>query len=303
MAINSFQRNDGEKLIFFGLRGCLPVGGSNANSSFAVSHTLKLVEINYQNPRCTIGQSDTEGHTLAVFPGSTVPTLSYVQSAERNDGDGANQLMTGYYRFEKGVHHNGKPTGHRAFRQKGTRVCRRTADNSVYQPTDRVADVEDDNLHAAFGKTLDGTYSSAGCQVVLGIPKCEKFSADEGPWPAFRDRAYQIDQKDFSYILLDGVQVAEISKDPDTLTPLLLRCGSVESALPAGHADLIKTLQTALKQAGLYNEEPDEKFGARTAEAIAEFQKRNVGATYVDAVVGPPTGMALLKNNGSWPNV
>jgi Putative peptidoglycan binding domain len=110
-------------------------------------------------------------------------------------------------------------------------------------------------------------------------------------------------QQEFSYILLDAVQVAQISKDPDTLTPLLLRCGSVESALPGGHADLIKTLQTALKQAGLYNEEPDGKFGERTAEAVAEFQKRNVGAVYVDAVVGPPTGMALLKNNGSWSNV
>ena len=60
---------------------------------------------------------------------------------------------------------------------------------------------------------------------------------------------------------------------------------------------------TALKQAGLYAGEPDGDFGARSAEAVAEFQKRNVGAMYVDAVVGPQTGTALLKNSESWPSL
>jgi len=53
----------------------------------------------------------------------------------------------------------------------------------------------------------------------------------------------------------------------------------------------------------LYAGEPDGDFGARSAEAVAEFQKRNVGAMYVDAVVGPQTGTALLKNSESWPSL
>jgi hypothetical protein len=253
-------------------------------------------------PRCTIGQWDTEENTVAVYPGSTVPTLRYVQAAEKNGGNGANQLMTGYYRFEKGIHRAGQPTGHRAFRQVGTRVCRRTADNAVYQPTDPVADVEDDNLHAAFGKTLQDSYSSAGCQVVLGFPECDNFK-DQPPWSVFRERAYKIDQQQFSYILLDAVQVAQIAKNPAAPTSLLLRCGSTEIALPQGHADLIKSIQTALKQAGTYHGEADGNFGARSAEAVAEFQRHNVGAMLVDAVVDQRTGVALLKNDQPWPNV
>lgn len=79
--------------------------------------------------------------------------------------------MTGYYRFEKGFHPKGPSTGYRAFRQKGRHGCRRTADDEVYEPTDRVAHAEDNNLHAAFANTLNGNHSSASRQVVLGIPK------------------------------------------------------------------------------------------------------------------------------------
>jgi hypothetical protein len=304
MAINSFPRNQGDQLIFFGLRGCLPLDWPNAPPSFAPSQTLKLMEINYENPRCTIGQWNTEKDTLVVFPGSTVPTLKYVVEAEKQGGAGANQLMTGYYLFKKGIHRAGQPSGHPAFIQLGSRACRRTADNevAVYQPTDLVSEVDDDNLHAAFGDTLDGTYSSAGCQVVLGHPQCQQFK-DAPPWPIFRDAAYNIDQQQFSYILLDGVQVAQIAKDPDAQTALLVRSGSVESALPQGSQDLIRKLQTALNQGGFYKGNPDGQFGAETAEAVAKFQKAKVGAIYVDTVVGSQTGKALLQSNGDWPTL
>ena len=303
MAINSFLRNKEDKLIFFGLRGCLPAEWPKADSSFAPNQTLKLVEINYENARCTIGQWDTEKDSLAVFPGSTVPTLKYVVEAEKKAGSGTNQLMTGYFLFEKGVHREGQPTGHEAFRQLGTRACRRTADNevAVYQPTDPVSEVDDDNLHAAFGDKLEGTYSSAGCQVVLGYPQCQEYR-DVEPWPTFRKAAYAIQQKQFSYILLDGVQVAQIVKDPDAPTPLLLRCGSLDSALPRQFAGLITQIQTSLKEVGSYTGNLDGNFGAQTAAAVAKFQNDKVGPIYVDAVVGPQTGKYLL-NKTDWPTL
>jgi hypothetical protein len=132
--------------------------------------------------------------------------------------------MTGYYRFVKGIHLQNAPRAHPALKQAGTRVCRRTADNAIYEDTDpAVVDVDDDNLHAAFGEAPDGTYSSAGCQVVLGFPECGEYE-DKPLWPTFRDRAYALDhQEKFGY--LDYLEVAEVSEDPEAKRPLLLAVG------------------------------------------------------------------------------
>jgi hypothetical protein len=177
--INAFPIPEDDTMIFFGLRGCVPL--QPLEHQFVRSAPLK-VSPNYQNPRCAIGQWRLKEGTIAVFPGSTVPTLRYVErSARSNQGNGTNLLLTGYCEFEKGVHHAGKPNGHPAFRQKGRRIYRRTADDAIYEPSDAVEIGEPwDNLHAAFGAGLEGTYSSAGCQVVLGYPERE-------PWPTFRD--------------------------------------------------------------------------------------------------------------------
>lgn len=89
----------------------------------------------------------------------------------------------------------------------------------------------------------------------------------------------------------------------NVLTPQLRAEIEDQQRAPKGYPDLIIKIQTALKQAGLDAGEPDGDFGARSAEAVVEFQKRNVGAMYVDSVVGPQTGTAPLKNNESWPRL
>ena len=60
-------------------------------------------------------------------------------------------------------------------------------------------------------------------------------------------------QEKFGY--LDCLEVAEVSEDPDAKRPLLLRCGSHQSPLPPGQAELINKVQTRLKEAGYYGGE------------------------------------------------
>ncbi|MCA1555459.1 MAG: hypothetical protein LC747_02095, partial [Acidobacteria bacterium] len=114
-AVNNFTV-PADQMIFVGLRGCLPL--SPTDHSFKSQHVVQLEDVNYINPRCTLIQWRPAAGTFALFPGSTVPNLKFVKIAKAKNGQGANQLLTGYYKdYRKGVHKPGSITGHEAFRQ------------------------------------------------------------------------------------------------------------------------------------------------------------------------------------------
>ncbi len=299
MAINAFPRKQGDEMIFFGLRGCLPVAAQG--TSLAATQALKIVALNYTNPRCTIGQWKLQDESVAAFPGSTIPAIRYVEISVHKEGQGTNQLLPGSYWFVKGVHHAGKPSGHRAFLQDGNRIYLRTTDNTTYDPSD-TPDTGNpgDDLHAAFGNGLGGLYSSAGCQVVMGYPHCEAGNVDTPPWPTFRDNAYRLQQTLFNYLLLDAADAAAVAADPVTPRPLRLRCGSHEDALP-GSPGVIKEVQEALIREGYLTGEPDGSFGAGSTLAVIEFQKKAFGALHADGVVGAQTAVELKISD--WPLV
>ncbi len=301
MVINAFPLPDEVKLVFFGFRGCLPVDPSDV--SFAARRTLKVAPLNYQNPRCTIGQWNLEDDTVAVFPGSTIPTHKYVVASKAKGGRDVNQLMPGYYSFVKGIHHANSARAHPAFKQEGNRIYRRATDNEVYDPSDS-PDIGNpgDNLHAAYGDTLDGSYSSAGCQVVLGVPQCEDYPVAKEPWPTFHDHAYQDDeaQQEFHYILLEAAEVVTVAEDPKASQRVLLRCGSEDRALTV-QPGLIAQVQKALKTKGSYQGPADGIFGAGSALALVKFQKATFGMTLADGVIGLQTAAALGFQN--WPIV
>ena len=122
---NSFKI-DSNVMVFFGLRGCLPV--DDADHSFRSEHKLEQAEINHINPRCTLIQWRPDKGEFAVFPGSTVPSRKYIGPSLDKGGAGANQMMTGYYKdYRKGKHKPGKPTSHDAFRETSARPIRRSA--------------------------------------------------------------------------------------------------------------------------------------------------------------------------------
>lgn len=285
--INNFKMSE-NGMIFFGLRGCIPV--NDENQSFADEHDLYLINVNNINPRCTIIQWQPKEKSFAVFPGSTAPHLKYIKKSKIQNGVGANQLMTGYYSdYRKGKHKAGSPTGHDAFRQTNGRPIRRTGDDFDYDNDDRVEFMNpNDNLHAGWCQSIDhDSFASAGCQVVVGYPQCKKYGTrpDIGPWKTFKENAYKLEQDSFSYVLLNGRDALKVSKDNTGKLIGRLRFGS--------YGENVEQLQKKLKEKGFYEGKVDKDFGRRSIRAVLEFQESVFGANEDDGVVGPNTALAL----------
>jgi hypothetical protein len=183
---------DGRGTIIFGLRGCLPVDSSGTD--FAPAHKVRLADVNYRRMRCTIGQWKP-GQGFALFPGSTVPFRTLVETAMERGGNGVNQMGRGRYKnYAVGWHKSGEGPrrGHRALRQQSDISFQRTAADAVYGADDEwFAGRPGDNIHCAFhmgdpGKPPEESqYSSAGCQVVAGTVVKGKKGSEDGPWKKF----------------------------------------------------------------------------------------------------------------------
>jgi len=290
--INSFAVPNSE-LVFFGLRGCLAVNPDE--HQFGPQHALEVVACDYIHPRCVLGQWRPEARTLAVFPGSTVPHAKYVKTSVEQDGSGTNQVMSGFYQdYRKGVHKNGKPTGHDAFRQTEGHPIRRTSDDFDFDNDDRVEFMNPyDNIHAAWSMGVNhNEYASAGCQVVVGFPKCESrgVKPDAGAWKTFKANAYKISQSQFGYILLSSLDAQMVAQAGSQKLQAKLRFGSSGS--------LVTKVQKRLKTKGFYEGEIAGNFELRTCRAVLECQTAMFGPRADDGIVGPMTAEAL---GVAWP--
>ncbi|AYB30416.1 peptidoglycan-binding domain-containing protein [Chryseolinea soli] len=284
-AVNQFMLPE-TSMLLVGLRGAVT---SNANDqSFKSEQLLETAEINYSNPRCTILQWDMANRQLAAFPASTVPNRINV-SKSLAGGERTNCLLTGYYQdYRKGIHKAGTPTAHEAFRQNAVHPFRRTSDDLDFENDDRIEyDNPHDNIHCGWFQGLDSTnYASAGCQVIMGFPKCDKPGRDKniGPWQVFHDNAYALPQNSFPYVLVNGREASEIS----TMQSAKLRFGS--------QGPLVAVLQQALKVKGFYEGIVDSDFGERTLKALIGFQQQKFGINEADGIVGPITAQELGIN-------
>ena len=275
---------DGNGWVLFGLRGCLPV--NDEDHRFAQSHQVQVEAVDYTHPRCTLGQWKP-GSGIALFPGSTVPHRKHVEASRPRGGAETNQLMTGYYAdYRKGVHKAGTPTAHDAFRQAGKLPVQRTSDDVDFDADDRVEFEQPfDNLHAAWSQGVNhDSFASAGCQVIVGFPRCAKRENhdDTGPWKEFKENAYSIAQTSFPYALLTGREVERVSMG---VTSTTLRYGSKGA--------LVTAVQEALKKRGFYEGEIDDDFGFRTLRAVLNFQTAEFGPSADDGIVGKQTAAAL----------
>jgi hypothetical protein len=290
LELNSFpEPADEHELVFFGLRACIPLDADDQR--FAEALDLELADVNYLKPRCTLVQWRPADDRIAAFPGSTVPHIRYVKMSKERNGQGANQLMTGYYKdYRKGIHQPSSPTGHEAFRQTEGRPIRRTADDFDFDNDDRTEfETPYDNLHAAWCMGVNhDSYASAGCQVIVGYPKCVKRGkeADAGPWKTFKENAYDVGQKSFPDGLLDGRTAQGVAMaPPDKAAPPRLRFGS--------QGPLVEKLQRALQKEGFYEGKIDGDFGERTIRAVLKYQTTTFGPDADDGVVGPLTASTL----------
>lgn len=296
--VNSFPVPDNE-MFFFGLRGCLPI--DEDSTDFKQSQMVETIDFDHKHPRCTLGQYDPE-KGIALFPGSTVPHLSHIQNSLEKGGRGTNMLLTGYHKFyRKGWHKRGKITGHEAFRFDGKLPVRRTADDLDYDSDDRVEYTRPyDNLHAAWSMGTENDYfASAGCQVILGFPKCKKRVDNQGdelpdtaPWKTFKENVYAIAQNKFGYMLLHGRDALKISHSGNKKVSARLRIGS--------KGELVTTVQKELKKQNYYEGNIDDDFGPLMLRAVLEFQEDKFGSNADDGIVGPLTASGLGIN---WPTI
>ncbi len=292
--INGFPLMN-EGLVFFGLRACLPVDVDE--HEFQRECKLILITTDYVHPRCTLGQWLPSDGEIALFPGSTVPHRKYIKTSLEKEGRGTNQLMTGYYDdYRRGMHKMGSSTGHQAFRQTKGHPIRRTADDFDFDTDDRVEFTNPyDNIHAAWSMGVNhNEYASAGCQVVVGFPRC-KGRGDEpdvGPWKVFKENGYRLRQESFPYILLNGLDAKRVALSNAKKMSARLRFGS--------RGTLVEEVQTVLKDRGYYEGRIDGDFGPRTLRSLLDFQTATFGPSADDGIVGPITASAL---GISWPEV
>jgi Putative peptidoglycan binding domain len=277
------------EMAFFGLRGATPAKPDN--HEFADSRNVVLNDINHLNPRCTLGQWKPAQKLVTVFPGSTVPHLNSIRAAVRSRGFGANTMATGYYTdYRKGVHKIGKPGAHQAFRQTQGRPIRRSPRDLEYGNNDDFIefDLPFDNFHAAWCMGVNhDNFNSAGCQVVVGYPKCPARgnAADTGPWKTFKNNAYALAQNSFPYLLIDARYAFQVASNEGKKLKPRLRFGS--------EGNLVAEMQKVLQEKAFYEGIIDGKFQERTWRAVMNFQTDQFGADDADGIVGPMTADAL----------
>lgn len=278
------------EIILIGVRGA--ISSSPNDQTFKSTQTLSLMDVNYIQPRCTILQWNLKEKKMAAFPASTVPHISSIKSALSRNGLGTNSLMTGMYNdYRKGWHKAGTATGHEAFRQNAIRPIRRTSDDLDYDKDDRIEySNPQDNIHCGWFQSLDSdSYSSAGCQVIMGYPKCAKPGREKnvGPWATFHKNAYSISQMSFPYMLYTGTEILQLSNGNQPKN-FKLRFGS--------KGPLVSKLQELLKQKYYYEGNIDGDFGERTIKAVVNFQLKVFGPDGADGIVGPMTAEELGLN-------
>ncbi|MGB8191451.1 MAG: peptidoglycan-binding domain-containing protein [Chitinophagaceae bacterium] len=291
--INSIEIPAGAALVFVGIRGCLPL--DPADTAFRQAHTLSIREIDHKNLRCTMVQWKPASGDIAVFAGSTVPSIANILGFRARPPRKSNCMSPGFYRnYVKGKHRPVNTRNHHdGFRQNGQPLAiRRTFDNTFYDNFDtiEISTGCDDNMHAAWTMDTDSEYfSSAGCQVIMGIPFCDSTrnsqSDNKGPWKAFKDNGYAVDQTTFPYALCLSAEVFKIANSKGRPVSPRLKFGS--------SGDLVKQLQQKLIDMNFLSGTADGDFGKNTFNAVKRFQLENFGLAAVDCVVGPVTAAAL----------
>ena len=272
-------------MAFVALRGAIPV---DDGPDFRENHVICLMEVDYRSPRCVIAQWTPAEGRYAVFPGSTVHHVSYVDA-----GIGTNLMLPGRFEYRRGTHRANMPTAHEAFRQISDAPILRHADGTANHYAASIQHYNPpNNLHAGWAMGVDYPwYGSAGCQVVVGFPQCPRRddAPNVGPWKRFKDNAYATDQDVFAYILLNGRDALRAARRGDA-APKRLQFGSA--------GEPVARLQEQHTRLALYSGQVDGQLGVATHRAVLAFQEESFrpytdrpGA--VDGVVGAITAEAL----------
>jgi hypothetical protein len=230
--------------VLFAIRGCLPEAAFHGNFKFLTEfkpvHLVRPARLNYETARCTIGLWDTCTHQIALFPGSTVPSKSYLFT-HASSLETYNILCPGSYELSRGIHPR-HPEGfqrHEAFlmdhyalveippvkKLKNTvRFDWPHAQNKVLRAGDNLhaarTEPEDADSPFNWAATLQAKYSSSGCITILGQPaqyvRHPPANAAWNCWHALMDLVNKTypGKINFTFILLTFSDLRHISPKP-----------------------------------------------------------------------------------------
>jgi hypothetical protein len=286
--VNQFVIPEGIDIVFFGIRGAVPEHNVyDKNFKYTTEANVILHEYNHKNFRCTLVQWLVKENKIGLFIGSTVPGIGGMEDAIEGKSS-VNMMLTGFYGdYIKGAHSPRPSTAHVAFRQNADHAVRRTKDDLTFESTDPLDyGLQHDNIHAAYTSDITKSPSAShGCQIILGIPKCERFAANTSAWAIFVAKAYTFTaQKTVPYILFEGKDFLKYGVDLAAKTFVRLRFGS--------QGAVVESLQKALVEKENKDLKISKTFDLDTLKAVNSFlvkQKR----FDLEGVVGNLTATAL----------
>ena len=279
-------------MVFFGLRGCLPL---NPNDwTFTKEHELVYMQVNFLHPRCTLGQWLPSDGVFAVFPGSTVPQRGiYDPTRPIETHTGAVFIYPGFYEdFKKAKELPGTGMAHDAFLQSPGKPLHYLTRSKHEEFLRWVIPGEaGDSITCAWCLSVEKRFRSHGDQVVCGFPECasRKDLPSSGPWKCFCQNGYGSEQDRFDYVLLSGLDALRVALSENKL---------MEGVRFGSRGDRTRRVQIALKEKGYYEGEIDGWFGPRSVRALRYFQRKVFGQTGEEGICGYQTAEVL---DITWP--
>ncbi len=289
-----------EKVVLFAIRGALPKVCFSKMADFLGKpengHHIKRKKIDFRTFGCTIGIWWTGSGKIAMFPGSTVPSLDYLHRCPETVLH-FNTLCPGKYKLEKGIH----PKKHSGFQRHEALLMMEEGwilrPEVIRKPSKSAFNFNEitysiaypgDNLHASrtepvqltdnengYNSFLKKPFSSSGCITIAGQPKEYVSNNNAGffwnSWEQFIEIINSMPQNNaaFSFLLFDFNDLKELNSGQ---TRHILRYGS-------SGREILK-LQKCLSQ--LYSArlnrfyfmgEPDGVFQSASAHSYLEFMK------------------------------
>ena len=295
LQVNFYQFSQKDHIVFC-IRGA-SADVKPGHADFKDSYDITESTLNYETCNCLIGIWNPVKDKIALFSGSTVPNLRYIKKQAQGVAR-ANCMMSGYYDYYAKGFHSPKAVAnaHEGLRQATNIVLRRSYNDFVFTNADTIeVGNPHDNIHAAYISDLKGNYSSAGCQVVAGQPKCAARGDQPNTlyWKAFYDAVHGLDQQRFPYALFRFADVEAIATHGNQPMEARLRFGSQGAPVLALQQALASTKTTNNPNQAYFFTNQDGAFGKNTLRAVLDFQTDAFTAANADGVVGPKTAQAL----------
>ena len=239
---NSFQMSGREAKVLFALRGCM-LAEDGDHVDWTSGHAVRATRPNHVDLKCLFGVWDKASNRIALFKGSTVPGVDYMEKQIEGKLK-SNMLPTGLHQYAVGPHGDTRQPG--AFLQRTPLWVIRSKKTLGFAANDAGIEWDDldgklpfDDIHAAIldARKNPPHFSSAGCQTIAGnylngVPT--------GAWSEFRKAAglahpiqfvagSRQDSSDdgrlFDYVLLTGKE-AQLAATGNGVRLRTLRFGS-----------------------------------------------------------------------------